>query len=368
MRTLHQVLVTAVPRDAITNSVLEIQKVLREVASSEVYAKNVHPDLDGLVLPLEAHPTHGKPAVVGSDEVTIVHPSMGDPVWLDWVLGLNGKFILSYHNMTPASFFRAWDSRTATYLDFGRKTIGVFADRTILAFADSAFNAAELSPLGFENVAVGALLFDTQGLARTQPRVEPLRRAARSCGPRILHVGQLYPHKRGDFLIAAFKILVEAWRPDATLVVTGAGRLEKYRRHLDEYVKVLGLDERVSFAGSIDDEELAAYFRSSDLLVTASEHEGFCVPLIEAMSMGLPVVARDFGAVVETVAGAGLVIPADGGPAMLAAAMAEVLDDPLRADEMRDRGYERAKHFSLDRMTRRFLELLVPALETANTR
>jgi glycosyltransferase involved in cell wall biosynthesis len=125
-------------------------------------------------------------------------------------------------------------------------------------------------------------------------------------------------------LLKAFHVLTTYLVPDARLVLVGASRLAPYGRALRRFATELNLSG-VRFAGSVTEAGLATLFRRADALVTASEHEGFCVPLIEAMSFGVPIVARANAAIPETLGGAGLLLPGDAGPEILAEAMAEIL-------------------------------------------
>ena len=298
----------------------------------------------------------------GSTRITLVHLSMGDPLWLAWVLGLDGEFIVSYHNIAPAHYFRTLDRSTADLLEFGRRTLGALAGRTILALADSAFNGRELELHGYPNVRVGGLLVDGQALTRVSPDPAVLTAALDRGCITVLHVGQLFPHKRADFLIVAMRRLLDTFEVDATLVLAGATRMPAYRQSLISYIERLGLTERVILTGPISQEAMSAYFRTADILVTASEHEGFCVPLIEAMSFGVPIVARDFAAIPETAAGVAALVSPDAGPTSFAGVVAAVLENRAAADIMRERGFVRARQLSLEGAQTTFLEAIVSVL------
>lgn len=355
---IHQTLVTAAPGDAVTNSALQIQRLLRTLGPSEIFARNIHHDLYDVVLPLHAYPPHQSRQ---GDALTIVHLSMGDPEWFSWVLSLPGSLGVSYHNITPHHYFEAWDSRTAGLLHFGRSTLGVLADRMVLTMVDSEYNGSELEALGFANIQVAGLLLDPTLLVSVHPDKAVFDSTLSRSGPTIIHVGQLYPHKRADFLIASFRRLLST-HPDAALVLAGNTRLPEYRTAIHNYVDDLGLSDRVIVTGSISAESLSAHYRSADLMVTASEHEGFCVPLVEAMAFGVPIVARACAAVPETAGNCAVLVPASSSPTQFAAAVASVLDDLVAADAMRRCGRLRAEYFSLARSRARFLEALSTVL------
>jgi L-malate glycosyltransferase len=319
-RTIHQLVVSASPRDAVTNSALEIRSLLRQHGPSEVFALNRHHEV--------AHEIHDADAYVDflpqeKDPFTLIHLSMGDERFLPFVQSLPGQFILSYHNLTPAKYFAAWDPSTARKLEEGTVYLERLRGRTSVALADSEFNATDLRASGYECVTVGGLILGREALLDLAPAsiVAPTR------GPVILSVGQLYPHKRPDVLIAAFHELVTWQRPDAHLVLAGAARLRTYADAVERYISRLGLGPRVTVTGSITDAELAAWYRRADLFVVASEHEGFCVPLVEAMLFEVPIVGRANGAVAETTLDAGVVLRGDASPTVMAEVMREVLDD-----------------------------------------
>jgi L-malate glycosyltransferase len=351
---IHQTLVTAAPGDAVTDSAMQIRHLLRTFGPSEIFARNIHHDLIDVVLPLDAYSRlRHKP----SEALTIVHLSMGDPDWFKWVLALPGELAVSYHNMTPHHYFEAWDPQTASLLNFGRSTLAALADRTILTMADSQFNGSELDALGFRNIRVAGLLLDPSLLVSVQPDKAVLDATLARSGPTLLHVGQLYPHKRADFLIAAFRRLRDT-HPDTTLVLAGNTRLPEFRHAIQEFIDDLGLSDRIIVTGPISAESLSAYYRSADLMVTASEHEGFCVPLVEAMAFGIPIVARACAAVPETTGGCAVLVPPTASPTQFSTAVASVLDDLAAADAMRACGHRRVEYFSLDNSRSRFLDAL----------
>ena len=357
MGTPCQTLVAAAPGDAVTSSALEIRRLLRKLGPSEIYALHIHEDLVGDIRPLSECPR-----LDASDSI-VVHVSMGDPDWFGWVLSQNARFIVSYHNISPATYFSGWDDDTAQRLEFGRRTLSALLPQTMLCLADSAFNAAELTSLGYENVQVCGLLIDTAGLTLASPDRCVMEQASRRSGPSILHVGQLFPHKRADYAISAFGRLVEDYVPDAHLTIVGTPRLHRYVESLHVLVDHLALNDRVTFTGTVSQSVLNAHFRSADVMVTASEHEGFCVPILEAMSFGLPVVARNFGAIAETSAGAAVIVPQSVGPDGFAHAISEVLTDPELADGLRERGRVRASEFTLIRSGCEFLRAMSNSLD-----
>lgn len=357
-RSVHQILVTASPGDAVTNAACQIRSLLRRHGTSEIFAFNIHGDLLGDVLPTSEYSDF---APSDPDPVTLVHVSMGDDRLLPFLDGVPGRFILSYHNVTPSHFFAPWDPAMARLLEQGRRSLELLRDRTVLALADSSFNAADLHRVGYRSVRVGGLILGLERLLDVAPTPLP----GPIDGPVVLSVGQLYPHKRADLMVAAFHQLVTRHRPDAHLVLAGSNRLPPFSAALGRFVDRLGLGPRVTITGHLDDAELVAWFRRADVFVLASEHEGFCIPLVEAMLFDVPIVARANAAIPETVGDAAVLVPGDAGPGAFAAVVAEVLDDEPARRALIARGRQRRAAFSSEACCLRFLAAVDDASDPA---
>ena len=232
--------------------------------------------------------------------------------------------MLLSHNVTPSRWF--WDHEPAVALqcELGRRQLPELAARADAVAGVSAFNAAEL---GTDRV-VPLLLDLPAGAAFADPPGPPT----------VLFVGRLAPHKRQDEVIRAFALLRRHRLPDAQLVLVGEPLHEAYGEALRGLAGALA-PGAVTFERSLSDTELAARYRAAHAFLCLSEHEGFCIPLLEAFAHGVPVVARPRAAVTETVGDAALVLDGD------LSAMAElthlaVTDAELRAT-LRERGRAR---------------------------
>lgn len=338
---VDQILVGAAPGDAVTGIALAMRDLLRLDGPSEIYARYRDPVLAGDVHTLDELPIGRRTAA----DVLVYHASIGEPDVMAFLEGRPERLIVHYHNMTPARFFRTFDQRLSQLLEIGRGELGALRPRVCGALADSRYNADELETMGYRDVRVAAPPVDFHGLL-AQPTDPPLQRHIELYhqGPRILFVGQLLPHKRPDVLLGAAHILRTYFGIPVFLVIAGTPRVASYAAALQRFV-LEGNLAGVWLAGPQSASRLATFFRHSDILVTASEHEGFCVPLLEAMAFGLPVVARAAAAIPETMGGAGVLLPSDAGPALFAEAIAELLDDPALRIELQTRGYERVLDF-----------------------
>lgn len=326
--TVHQVVVAAVPHDAITRHALRLRDALRTLGPSDLFARYVHPALAGDVRPLD-----GFPAAPG--RAVVFHASIGEPDVTRFLLGRPEPLAVVYHNITPAEFFEPYDPEFAARLRAGRAELAALRDRTALALGVSAYNAAELSDMGFARVGVAPLAVPARGGATTDAAGSNL------AVPTFLFVGQLLPHKRPDFLVRAFHVLRTYLAPGSALVLAGADRVPRYAAAVRQFAAELALPD-VRFAGEVSDGALAALYAGAAVFVTASEHEGFCAPLVEAMQAGLPVVARRFAAVPETLDGAGLLLKPEDGPAVFAEAMLAAASEGAVRDSLVDAGRRRA--------------------------
>lgn len=348
---VHQVLVGASPGDAVTNAAFEIRALLRQKGPSEIYARYFDAALAGEVLPLDRYAS--RPGADVATDVILFHASIGEPEVASFLASRRERLAVLYHNISPAGPYRPYDPAFAELLDQGRQELHDLASRTHLALADSPYNASELEHMGFRDVRVSPLILEPR-LHAVEPHPPLVRYLTSKKGPLVLFVGQLLPHKRPDLLLEAFHVLATYLVPDARLVVVGAGRIPPYRKALQAFADELNLP--AALVGSVTDEELAAYYRHADVFVTASEHEGFCVPLVEAMSFDVPIVARAYAAVPETLGDAGVLLPPGDDPLLLAEALATVLTDDKLRTSLVDRGRRRVQDFSADRARATFLE------------
>jgi glycosyltransferase involved in cell wall biosynthesis len=187
------------------------------------------------------------------------------------------------------------------------------------------------------------------------------RRKESSGGADLLFVGKISPHKAPHDLVKMLAVLRRLYDPAARLHLVGSPLGETYEPALRSFIAELGLDDAVNFAGSVSGAELEAYLQAADVFVCASDHEGFCVPLAEAMGHGIPIVAYGVTAVPETVGDAGLLLP-DKAPLPFAAAVARVLSDKALRRYLADVGRARADAFNLPASQQRFVELVQGAI------
>lgn len=341
---IHQVLVAAAFGDAITNEALGLRESIRASfpgASSEVFA---HHRQDGIgeVRPL----AELRQLLAGApDSVLIFHSSIGEPAIGDFLAGRPERFVIRYHNITPAEWFEPYDEGFARLLALGREQLLSLRDRCVLAIADSEFNQQELIAAGFENTVVVPIHADLGALLGASPRPpRTLSLPRNGSEPVVLFVGRVAPNKGHVKLLQSFHVLKTYRRYGAHLWMAGGAGLPAYSWHLEQYRRELGLTDTY-FTGTVSVEELAYMYRRASVLLCLSEHEGFCVPLVEAMAFDLPIVALARTAVPETLAGAGLVLD-EYRPEVVAEAVSEVIGDERLRQVLVERGRKRLKQLA----------------------
>jgi glycosyltransferase involved in cell wall biosynthesis len=342
---------------------MQVRALLRDMGfASEIFAGEARAEMAG-----EAHPYRrfGRGWRGGRQRERswlLYQSSIGSPVG-DFVAGRPEPKLVNFHNVTPSAYLEAWDPDVAQATALGYQQLVELAAETVLAIAVSQFNRGELAEAGFRSTAVAPPLIDLGSWRRDADgaTVDRLAAARRAGGADLLFVGRIAPHKAQHDLIKALAAYRQAYDPKARLRLVGGVSSPAYQRALDRFVARLGLVEAVDMAGSLTDAELGAYYRSADVFVCCSEHEGFCVPLLEAMHHQLPIVAFGAAAVPETVGAAGVVLPAKG-PALVAAAVHRIVDDAAVSAALLEAGRARLAELSLDRSRARFAAIVDEAV------
>jgi glycosyltransferase involved in cell wall biosynthesis len=338
-----------VPRDAITHHLLESRRVIREMGlRSEILCEDdrIDPTLAGEVRGVSAWDDIARP-----EDAAILHYSIDSSAFRH-VLARCGRTAIHYHNITPAELL--WRDAPAVAMAClrGRRELASFAGRVVASAADSRFNADELAALGFPTAMV-------VGVMRRELPVVVASSPAQSAGRplRLLFVGRGVPNKAQHHLIASLAALRQGGA-DAQLHLIGSWQgMEAYAARCARLARDLRVTEHVLVEGSVDDDLLARAYAGSDAFVCLSDHEGFCIPVLEALDFGLPVVARPSGGVPE-VAGDAALLCDDRDPAVLAELVALAIEDAELRDELRARGRARVEAYAPAETERRMRDVL----------
>ncbi|MEI8120985.1 MAG: glycosyltransferase [bacterium] len=301
MASIHQLVAGFSRGDAISNEAVVMRGLFRSWGyESEVFCeqRRILPELRS-----EARDLDDLKQVCREDDIVLLHLSIGSranelfPV-------LPGKKALLYHNITPPAYFSLIQPSTAKDLALGRVQAANLAGSATVNLADSAFNAGELAGWGYPPVSVFPLLLDFGKLG-----VAPDRSVLRRFGDgktNILFVGRCAPNKKIEDVITAFAHYQKGVDRHSRLILAGSfAGTERYQRLLLTQVRDLKLED-VVFTGSIRQAQMNACYRSAHVFLCMSEHEGFCIPLVESLVHRVPVLAFSAAAVPETLDGSGV--------------------------------------------------------------
>jgi L-malate glycosyltransferase len=359
---IDQIIPAIVEHDAVSNHTFAAQRLLRELGfDSEIYALIIGPGCEGRVRPLREIDKRRD----GSQWI-LYQCSIGSPA-ADAVANHPGRKLLDYHNIVPEELVEKWLPPLAEESRLGRRQLATLAPMVSVAFADSAFNAAELDSFGYPSAKVVPVLVESGNLlAAPDARVlERFRARKRDGGTDWLFVGQIGPHKAQHDVIKAFAIYRRVYDAKARLHIVGREMGTIYIDALRRFVASLGLANVVEFPGSVPVGTLAAYYETADAFVCLSNHEGFCAPIVEAMARGTSVVAYAAAAVPETLGDAGVLLT-EKSPALVASVVHRLLNDEQTRSTFLARGRERAKRYGPDRAERAFRELIESALKAGS--
>jgi L-malate glycosyltransferase len=353
---VDQVIPSLASRDAIGIHTMAITRALRRVGiDSDVFYGECTRDLVDHARPMSnlGRPTKGR--------FLLYQASIGSPVFDIFASRAEPK-LLNYHNITPAALLDAWEPAVGHEVSLGRSQVTRASPECRLAIADSAFNERELIDVGFAHTAVAPLLIDMTAAADPDPVLtDRMAEDKAAGGADFLFVGKVSPHKAQHDLVKMLAVYRRLYDEQARLHLVGTPLGKTYGPALSSFIAELGLSDAVSITGSVSPEELEAYYRGTDVFVCASEHEGFCVPLVESMGHGVPIVAYATSAVPETVADAGLLLRSKE-PLRFAASVHRVVEDTRLRTQLVEAGRRRAETFSLANSRRRFVELVVDAV------
>jgi glycosyltransferase involved in cell wall biosynthesis len=316
--------------DAVSNDVLGMYRALqRRGCTTKIFAEGW--SLDNLgILPFSRLSQYLKKP----NDVLIYHYARGWEPSLEVLRDVRCQTVVRYHNVTPPEFFVRYSAELAAMCRAGRAQLAPIAqagcDRYLSA---STYNLGELIAEGAEAAAsfVVPPFHHIEHLQTVAPDQEVLQRYA-DAKINVCMVGRVTPNKGHPALLEAFAAYHHDYNPNSRLLIVGKGetRLRNYARLLQEMVNRLKLKDAVVFTGEVSEAALKAYYQSAHAFMITSDHEGFCVPLVEAMSMNVPVIAYSSSAIPETVGDAGLVW-AERNPYLLAESLHEMtIDESLR--------------------------------------
>lgn len=295
-----QLLPTLSYGDGVGNDTLAIDKIVKELGyETMIYAENVDSRVDKkLVKRIDKLPS------LREEDIIIYHLSTGT-ILNEKLKDYPCRKLIVYHNVTPAHYFEEYSRIAAELCENGRKGISLLKDVADYCWADSEYNKQELQECGYKckiDVVPIVVPFNDYQKEPDNAIIEKYR----DDWTNIVFVGRIAPNKKQEDVIKTFYYYKKYINPKSRLFLVGSyGGMERYQLRLQKYVDELELED-VYMTGHIKFNEILAYYSVADVFLCMSEHEGFCIPLLEAMCFDVPIVAYSYTGVKETLGYAGL--------------------------------------------------------------
>ena len=333
--------------DAIGNDTIALKGVISEMGySTDIYAENIDKRLpEGIAKKAD------KLRDLKKDDVLIYHKSTGTDLTFK-IDNYKCRKIMVYHNITPPDFFRPYSIEATQLTEHGYKGVEYLRDKVDYVLAVSAYNRSELVKMGYTcPMDIRPILIKFEDYKQT-PDEATIKKY--SDGKKnLVFVGRIAPNKKQENVIRAF-YCYKKLNPDSRLILVGSSTgMENYYERLVKYANALGIGDDVIFPGHIKFSEILAYYRLADAFVCMSEHEGFCVPLVEAMFFDTPIIAYDTSAISDTLGGSGVLLD-NNDPVFAAAVIDRVLTDEKFRESIIAGQRRRLEDFSYERIKATF--------------
>lgn len=337
--------------DAVGNDTLALKKVISELGyETEIYSENVDERL-----PKKSAHKLSKIPKLNKNDIIIYHKSTGTGMSFELDKYKCHKMMI-YHNVTPPHFFAPYSLRSAELTKYGLEGMKYLSDKIEYCMADSEFNRQNLIDAGYKcPIDVRPILIPFDDYKKTPN--ESVIKKYRDGYVNIIFVGRIAPNKKQEDIIRTFYYYKKYINSKSRLIFVGSySGMESYYDRLTRYVKALELDD-VVFTGHIPFADILAYYHAADVFLCMSEHEGFCVPLVEAMFFDVPVVAYSSCAVPYTMNGSGAVIDTKD-PVEVAMLIDRIVNDSVLKDKLIKSQRERLKDFSYEEVKKTFVNQL----------
>jgi L-malate glycosyltransferase len=343
---IHQIVPNIKMGDAIGNETLFIRDLLREWGHrSDIYAHDIQ-------FGTGAIPYLKYQKISSKDNILIYHYSLNSEM-LNFIKQLPDKIVLIYHNQTPEKYFRGVNEEIADAIHNGRSDLKDLAKVVTLGLGDSEYNRQELEKSGFPKTDVLPILLNFEKYSLNN---EKIVKKYDDGWVNILFVGRIVPNKRQDELIKIFYYYKKI-NPHSRLFIIGSSQgFEEYYMRLKELITQLSLQD-VIMPGSICDNDLNAYYSLADVFICMSEHEGFCVPLIECMQFNIPIIAYNVTAIPDTLGESGILVNKKN-YCEIAELVDRIIHDNNLKQRLIEKQQERLKAFEFNKITTKLKLLL----------
>lgn len=352
-----QLLTTVSYGDAVSNDALALYDTLvRAGYDTAIYAENIGKRVSkDIVKSVSSLP------LLSETDVVIYHLSTGTP--LNYFLSsIKAKKIIRYHNITPPEYFEKYDLHSRRLCQDGYEGLKYIAPYADYCLAVSEYNKSGLIENGYEcDIDILPILIPFDDYQKT-PNAEVIKKYENDGYTNVLFTGRIAPNKKQEDVIKAFAYYQKYYNEKSRLILVGnyVG-MERYYKRLLRYTRELGV-KNVIFPGHIAFDEILAYYKLADVFLCMSEHEGFCVPLVEAMWFDVPVVAYDSSAIASTLGGASILLPKNDSLEAAAAVNYVMTHNEVREKVIKNQR-ERLSDFEHDKIEQQFLIYLKGFIE-----
>ena len=338
--------------DAVGNDARAIADVIEEMGyKTAIYAENVDARLKDKHLHRISELTD-----VDKDDIVIFNHSTGTDLCYE-IPKLSGRKMMIYHNITPPKFFKSYSPVATLLTEKGYKGTKFLSGKIDYVMADSSYNASDLKEMGYEcPMSVRPILIPFEDYEK-EPDVKIIEQYEDDGYTNIVFVGRIAPNKKQEDIIKAFAYYKKNINQNSRLILVGnEGGMERYGEMLRKYVDALMVED-VIFTGHISFKAILAYYKIANVFLCMSEHEGFCVPLVESMFFNVPIIAYNSSAIADTLGGSGILIN-DKDPVFVAKLIDRLVNDEKLREYVIEGQKKRLADFSYEKVKKLFIDEL----------
>jgi L-malate glycosyltransferase len=348
-----QLLPTISYGDAVSNDTLAMADVLTEMGyENSIYVENMDKRLSNRV-------SHFKSLRLNTNDVILFHMSIGTELSEFVFKAKCKKKIMVYHNITPEAFFEHFSNIAYDFCKKGRMQLSMLRNTFSYCMADSAYNMNELINLGYKNVSVLPIILNMDDYKKKPD--EALMKKYADGFVNVIFVGRIAPNKKQEDVIRCFYLYNKYINPKSRLIFVGSyNGMDRYYSYLNQLIETLDV-KNVIFPGHISFQEILGFYKVASVFVCMSEHEGFCVPLVESMLFKVPIIAYDSTAIPETMGQSGIVVSEKNYQTIAELINLVVTDQELREKIIKAQ-LKRLEYFNRDRIKEIFKEKMATML------
>lgn len=353
---IYQLIPTIAYGDAVSNDTVAFEKIIRNMGyETRIYAESIVPPYDKkTALKIE------KLDKVSPEDIIIFHLSTGSQLNFD-LASYPCRKIVVYHNITPPHFFEGNDEFIKGINEWGLQGAAYLHDKADYCLAVSEFNKKDLLGMGYQcPIDVLPIIIPMSDYKKAPDK--GVLKTYQDDYTNILFTGRLAPNKKHEDIIAAYYYYKKLYNPKSRLILAGSFKAgDAYYQRLVKYTLRLGLRD-VIFTGHIQFNQILSYYRLADVFLCMSEHEGFCVPLVEAMMFEVPIIAYASTAIPDTLGKGGLLLE-DKDPVFAAGCIDRVVKDQNLRKQIISRQNARLQDFAYENIAKQFQQYLTAFID-----